>query len=362
MNSPRIYATATLLRDGMVLIAGGSPELSSPPLGSPVLASAELYDPTTGRFTATGSMGTARSNATATLLADGHVLIAGGYGCLARGCSPRDTTHGGGSLASAELYDPTTGKFTATGSMSAARTDADSMLLPDGRVLILNGGSRLAEAYDPATGKFARDGSLLRDYFDTGGGSYAGGGSVAEAALLTSGSVLVAGPSDGGPASELFDPATGRSVSISLVLPDGVLKAAKAGGYEGVPGTATALKDDRVLLCVFDYLVTYDPVTNSFTQSGSISTPAKWVAPTPTLLSDGRVLFAGGTLESLAGGFQAADSAGLYDRASGFQATASLPEARDGDTTTLLSDGMVLIAGGTSDEESVLASAELFLP
>jgi hypothetical protein len=362
MNEGRVYATATLLRDGKVLIAGGSPELSLPPMGSPVLASAELYDPTTGKMTRTGSMLTARSDATATLLPDGRVLIAGGYGCRTRSCSPGNTTRGGGSLASAELYDPTTDKFTRTGSMSAARTDAVSMLLPDGRVLILNGGSRLAELYDPATGRFTRDGSLQHDYFDTSGGAYAGGGSVSEAALLPNAKVLVVGPSDGGPASELFDPASGKSTSISLVLPDGAVEAAKAGGYEGVSDTATLLKDGRVLLCVFDYLVTYDPVTGSFKQSGSISTPGQWSAPTTTLLPDGRVLFAGGDVESPDGGFQAADSAGLYDPASGYQAMASMPEARAGHTATLLPNGTVLIAGGTSDEESGLSSAELFGP
>jgi Galactose oxidase, central domain len=112
MHGARVDATATFLQDGKVLIAGGSPDQV---LTEPVLASAELYDPTTGEFTPTGSMATARTDATATLLPDGRVLIAGGWGCPnTRMCSPDDTASGGGALASAELYDPATGKFSRT--------------------------------------------------------------------------------------------------------------------------------------------------------------------------------------------------------------------------------------------------------
>jgi hypothetical protein len=332
-----------------------------PWLHAPVLASAELYDPTTGKFTPTGSMSVARSDASATLLPDGRVLMAGGYGCVARSCR-LDIAHGEYPLASAELYDPTTGKFTRTGSMSVARSDAASMLLPDGRVLILLGGSKLAELYDPTTGKFTRDGSLQNDYLDASPkGRYVGAGSYSSAALLANGKVLVLGPTVAdGPAAELFDPATGRPTSISLVLPDGVLERAKAGVYGAPPDTLTLLKDGRVLLCIYDYLVTYDPMTGSFTQSGSMTTPGDWLTA-PTLLSDGRVLFAGGY--AVTGGSQdTADAAGLYDPASGYQDTVSMPQARADHTATLLANGTVLIAGGTSDQVSILSSAELFRP
>jgi hypothetical protein len=125
MTTPRSYHTATLLKDGRVLIAGGST------VGDSVVASAELYDPKTGTFSPTGSMTTARIGQTATLLPDGRVLLAGGGNpCSAQSCV---------ALASAELYDPKTGTFSPTGSMTTARADGAATLLFDGRVLLAGG-------------------------------------------------------------------------------------------------------------------------------------------------------------------------------------------------------------------------------
>src|ERR1035437_6173747 len=102
MGHARGWHTATLLTDGRVLIAGGRDD-------SGVHASAELFDPATGTFSPTGSMTVARHGHTATRLSDGRVLIAGGL-------SANGTT--AVYLASAELYDPATGKFSPTGSMA----------------------------------------------------------------------------------------------------------------------------------------------------------------------------------------------------------------------------------------------------
>ncbi|MBI3298900.1 MAG: DUF4082 domain-containing protein [Elusimicrobia bacterium] len=117
----------TLLQNGKVLAAGG--ELS------------ELYDPAAGTWSDTGSMGAARTGHSATLLADGRVLVSGGR-----------------PAAGAELYDPATGLWSATGPMALNRWRHEATLLPEGLVLAAGGenesgtGLSSAELYDPANG------------------------------------------------------------------------------------------------------------------------------------------------------------------------------------------------------------------
>ena len=144
----RAEHTATLLADGRVLITGGfSGDLLTTPLVD--LGMCEIYDPATGKFTVTGSMSEGRSQHTATLLQDGRVLVAGGGAHVPAGGD--GLTLSGGNTA--ELYDPTTGVFTPTGLMVEGRDIAAAVLLQDGRVLVAGGISNpldeTAELYVP---------------------------------------------------------------------------------------------------------------------------------------------------------------------------------------------------------------------
>jgi hypothetical protein len=218
MAVDRYSDTATLLRDGRVLIVGGES------LRSGIVASAELYDPNAGTFSATGSMSASRTGHTATLLPDGDVLIAGGY------------NPAGFSLASAELYDPTTGRFSLTGSMSVVRTDHTATLLTDGRVLIAGGFAAngdqnnsyaSAELYDPKSGTFSPTGSMTTAR--TGH----------TATLLGNGQVLLTGSDDAGTGkaaitAELYDPTT---ASFS-----------PTDGMDDPHDTATRLSDGSALI------------------------------------------------------------------------------------------------------------------
>ena len=161
MARPRSFgATATLLPDGRVLIVGGGAEVGT---------AAELFDPATGTFTPTGPTTVGRGGFhSATLLADGRVLIAGGI--IPRDGDPRAVPD---PTATAEVYDPTTGTFSAVGPMAAPRFLHAASILADGTVLVAGGGHELqpdsppdmtadAEIFDPSTGTFRATGSLHR--------------------------------------------------------------------------------------------------------------------------------------------------------------------------------------------------------
>jgi uncharacterized repeat protein (TIGR01451 family) len=128
LSDSRANATATLLPNGKVLVAGGGDANGF------LVTTAELYDPATGTFSATGSLLNGREFAKATLLQNGKVLIVGGSG------------------SSAELYDPVTGLFSSAGTMTTVRTLPTAILLSNGKVLIAGGGSTTAELYDPGAG------------------------------------------------------------------------------------------------------------------------------------------------------------------------------------------------------------------
>ena len=263
MNSDRAGHTATLLNTGKVLLAGGFD-------GTNVLASAELYDPSSNTFTPTaGNMTTGRIGDTATLLPNGAVLLAGG----------QPGTAASGSyfpVASAELYNPATDKFTATGAMTAAREAFTATLLSNGQVLIAGGAdatgkpSASAELYNPKTGKFAKTGAM----------SDARAGQTAT--LMGDGRVLIAGGYDtsGLTASmEIFDPTTGKFVSTGSLnearagaaaglLPDGTVMI--VGGYGGGTPMSQLLNAPLVNGGTLHTVEIYNPTTGKTTLAGDL--------------------------------------------------------------------------------------------
>jgi hypothetical protein len=141
--------TATLLADGRVLVAGGTVCCTA---GQETFTNvAEIYDPASGRSQLTGSLGQGRGFHRATLLADGRVLLSGGFGGTATEFP---------ALAASEIFDPSTGTFSTTGAMQVPRQGHSALLLADGRVLAVGGikanrsGISETELFDPRTGKW----------------------------------------------------------------------------------------------------------------------------------------------------------------------------------------------------------------
>jgi hypothetical protein len=308
--------TATLLQDGRVLIAGGH-DLAVPPSAR----GAVLYDPKTDSFVRTGSMAVDREFFNATLLPDGRVLMTGGLDSVA------------------ELYDTSTGTFSATG-VATPRSDNTATALLDGRVLLAggfwtDGELSSSEIYDPALGTFVSTGSMrvAREQH--------------AAVLMADGRVLIAGGFHGGrdgflgtpkvfDSAEVYDPSTGK------FAPAGSMKVARSYA------TATLLRDGRILVAGGegdDYsplasAEIYDPADGTFTPTGSMTSPHSSAAA--TILQDGRVLIVGGYGDA---GLQYGSE--IYDPATGaFSAGPAMTDdgrAGESTTATLLSDGRVLV-------------------
>ena len=335
LTTNRANHTATLLQNGKVLIAGGSSGGFGP------IATAEIYDPVTRKCTPVGNMRTNRINHTAVLLQSGRVLVAGG------------TTTGGPlnpSIASAELFDPVTGTWAATGPMSTNRVGHTISLLSNGKVLVAGGRAgggfvtanySSAELYDPSTGTWTPAGNMSATR------------STMTATLLPNGKLLVAGGRIGTSVIslvELYDLASGtwtvtnslnvaRSLHTATLLPNGRLLV--TGGQ----GTSGNLNSAEV----------YDPATGIWTTTTTmVATHYQHAA---VILPSGRVLIAGGTSSGSSTGTE------FYDYAPGsWTPTEAMSVPRGSHTATLLPNGKLLVVGGDNETDGILASAEMYDP
>ena len=354
MRAPREGHTATLLADGRVLVAGGYG-------GSSIDTSTEIYDPAMGTWTSTGEMRAPRSGHTAVRLLDGRVLVAGGFSTLSGGIG-------------AELYDPRTGAWAPTGPMQAPRAHHAMTLLADGTVLVTGGmnedyflddlGLRTAEIYDPVSDAW-RNASSMRTprYWHT-------------MTLLADGNVLVAG----GATLVEFHGYTGTaelySPSTDSWIPAGHFGAARSST------TATALLDGSVMVaggystcrnyvCSHAAAAIFEPL-RGWGPAAPLNAPRS--THTTTRLANGQLLVIGGdhwgpTQNRVNDWYASAPttlaSTELYDPATGAWIFADdLSIARIGHTATLLGDGTILVVGGRTGgrSDSPLASTEVLGP
>jgi hypothetical protein len=358
MTTPRANHAAAALADGRVLICGGTVNAN---IGG-VLASAEIYDPAARKFSPTGAMTAARMGQTATVLRDGRVLIVGGV----RNIGFR------AALASAEIYNPATGTFTATAPMAAPREGHTATLLRDGRVLVAGGSSNgtvtidSAEIFDPAAARWIRAGHMTVPR------------EAHVAVLLGSGKVLIAGGGRGGMPggyiayqnAEIFDPVVARFTAVAAPMRS-----------DRVGAAAVALEDGRALIVggksgkvlygrrarniasftPLDTAEIFDPETSTFLATEPMRVP-HYLA-TATVLENGQVLVVGGWR------IQGIVIAGMTDAEEftpgvpgSFASVGPLHVARLLNTATLLHGGEVMIAGGIDANGAVTATAEFYSP
>jgi hypothetical protein len=355
MAVPRAYHTATLLPNGKVLIVGGRGlSAVSAPWQRPVsaISSAELYDPKTRTWSSAGRLNTARFAHTATLLANGKVLIVGGNQTPPNGNLPT----GADPVSSAELYDPQTNSWSLAASMLTARALHTATLLHDGRVLVAGGTESSsddpsielasAELYDPATNTWMAAPPM------------ASARANHSATLLSDHRVLVTGGTD-----RLLDYPTGTAPAAGLNTAEffdptsDSWSPAPSMGYTRISPTTTLLPNGSVLV-VGDYGVNeqtaeiYDPALGRW--AASPQPLAGHAGHLAVLLHSGAVLIAGGLGDA---------SAELFDWHRNTWASAgTLATMRSGATATVLTNGQVLLAGGYGRGSSATAGAELYDP
>ncbi len=362
----RIGATATLLPNGKVLIAGGSTGGTA----ATALETAEIFDPSSGTFSAPAATGTntsavmiggdklltgggtavPRMNHTATLLSTGMVLIAGG------------SNNSSAQLQSADIYDPaqdgflsTTSTPTGPGLLKAARSQHTATALPDGRVLLAgSSGTACAgcppssiEFFDPGTRTFP---TLQVDKLVASGRAQ---GTATFVSNSTDGTVLIAGGAGTDKSVDVFDVAAGAVSNVATVL-----KAARTGH------SATLLDNGKILLFGGVSGVASAEILSpsaSGTTPSSVNTPAPpnsaRIGHTSTLLSTGKVLIAGGSTTPTGAALTTAE---LFDpTTNAFALTQqTMSVGRFQGVAAFLFTGKALLAGGNT----TTANAQLFDP
>lgn len=338
MGVARAGHTATMLKDGRVLVAGG--DLSG--------VSAELFDPISKTFSVTRSMPHPHSGHCAVLLNGGKVLILGGSDSV-------------GSAASAELFDPATGTFSSVGNMTSSRAQPTATLLQNGKVLVAGGVDsngdilQTAELFDPATNTFSATGSMSspRFHFTT--------------SLLNDGRALVTGgwvsfsPISALASAETYSPATGNfTVTGEMTIIRAFQSATNlANGDILILGGSSA----RGIHHSVSSAEVYDSSVGTFSSAGQLNDRRE--SHTATLLPNDVVLVAGGALdvfdEDGIPDRQALSTAELFDSSTRKSvSTGGLEIPRWFHTATLLNDGSVLVTGGIDNRGDTIATVELY--
>ena len=250
-------SSITLLASGKVLVAGGK---SSYTPTVTYLASAEIYDPVANTWSAAANMPTSRANHTATLLANGKVLVVGGFNAGATNPGPI-------------LYDPVANAWSAAGTDMLNGIGYRATLLKNGKVLVA--GRAAAETYDPGSNTWAATGNLngTHDYGPT-------------LTVLPDGRALFAGGNYTTGIAEIYDPVTNawsltsnmsvnRAEAAATLLPNGTVLV--SGGYPG-SNNYPALATTEI----------YNPATGSWSPAATMA--HTHVGPAAALLPDGTVL------------------------------------------------------------------------